>query len=1266
MSAGTDVFVARKGGRVRFAAALTAAALMAVLPLPAHAYEVSAPAFLQDFESSWQVISNRTPDIFAAGYGSVYTPPPGRAESGNQSVGYDVFNRYDFGSPGNPTLYGTQTGLQDMINSIHAMGGSSYIDLVWNQSGFADTSTSGFTAGGGYPGFALTLQTSNSSAYGYNTQGYNVTDGDYHSAYATGDQEERLAGLVDIAQESNNVFIRQPTVAGSDNIPGPTGTTGWNGFPLANVPSAANAQYYPQPGYKQQTFYDGELNETFTRSSFNTASPMNGVPTAENALGYLQRYAQYMVQVMGADGFRVDAAKNMPEWVMDYLDVATYDASNRYLLNGQRENIFSFSEVYDSSDSLLDSYVDKSIYSGGVANRDVEDYPLYFAMDSNLSSTTSNNNWYNVVSASVDCYDASNGKQDLTPSGNTGVKFVSNQDVGPPSLDSVAYAYILMMPGNAMVYYNGHNFGTESQRTFPNDGREDALGGAYGTALTTLVDLRNRYGRGDYRQDWLDTANYAYERTGSCLVMLSNNTNPGYDSITIPVTFAPGTPLVELTGNAASTVADPTGVIAKFLVVQSGGPLTKSGGGEVNANFLRNATSTTTNGTTVTTQTGDGYLIYGLATPTGTLGLSNVASIIHGVTPNSSDSNIAYENGTDTTSNVDVIKASTFTLTLNTTENNIVGYGHDHDADGDSGYLKIDGGIDVTGNGLDTNPSDVTYGYEAFATVNQTGYAANNGAGGNGTYEQIINTSSLSQGYHYITAISFRHNDNTSAPPVYNDWKQTIYVDTAPPNSTIASFNPTSSNAQNRTLVVQSVDQLANNTHVFLDLPFGLTTAQVLAMVGSNNQPTQTDVNLWSKNYSGVISGNHTATIVSYKPDGTTGVQRYSENQLAFLGVNTGLGAGIGDLNADGSITSTDINSLGTLVQTNNQSFSAAADVNGDGLVNLSDVFLMGPVLSAANVTSATYSSYQSLIAASYVTGGTYNVVENDNIYLDTAAATVVPANTMLIATAINNGAAATLNIAAGAQVVMRSNGTLTGVPAALATGTSRLTGLTIASANNAWTGTLNLNNNDLVFESTAANAATDLGRLTSQLASGFNNGAWNGTGIDSAAAASDNTRLHALGIIQNIKSDGTALYNSFDGQSVDTNSLLIKYTYYGDALLQGTVTTQDYLIIDNGYHLGLSGWQNGDFNYDGVINGDDYSLLDNAYNMLNGLYAAEGLASSTATPAELLLATPAEQIATPSAVPEPASAAIVLLGSAGLLSRRTRLAGTRRNHASF
>jgi hypothetical protein len=47
--------------------------------------DTSAPPILQYFEGSYTTITQRVPDIFSGGYGAVLTPPPGRADSGNQS-----------------------------------------------------------------------------------------------------------------------------------------------------------------------------------------------------------------------------------------------------------------------------------------------------------------------------------------------------------------------------------------------------------------------------------------------------------------------------------------------------------------------------------------------------------------------------------------------------------------------------------------------------------------------------------------------------------------------------------------------------------------------------------------------------------------------------------------------------------------------------------------------------------------------------------------------------------------------------------------------------------------------------------------------------------------------------------------------------------------------------------------------------------------------------------------------------------------------------
>jgi hypothetical protein len=66
---------------------------------------------------------------------------------------------------------------------------------------------------------------------------------------------------------------------------------------------------------------------------------------------------------------------------------------------------------------------------------------------------------------------------------------------------------------------------------------------------------------------------------------------------------------------------------------------------------------------------------------------------------------------------------------------------------------------------------------------------------------------------------------------------------------------------------------------------------------------------------------------------------------------------------------------------------------------------------------------------------------------------------------------------------------------------------------------------------------------------------------------------------------------------------VLVKYTDYGDANLDGTVNVADYTRLDAGFISGgkLTGWFNGDFNYDGVVDGSDYTLMDNAFNMATG-----------------------------------------------------------------
>ena len=73
----------------------------------------------------------------------------------------------------------------------------------------------------------------------------------------------------------------------------------------------------------------------------------------------------------------------------------------------------------------------------------------------------------------------------------------------------------------------------------------------------------------------------------------------------------------------------------------------------------------------------------------------------------------------------------------------------------------------------------------------------------------------------------------------------------------------------------------------------------------------------------------------------------------------------------------------------------------------------------------------------------------------------------------------------------------------------------------------------------------------------------------------------------------------TFEGQAVDSTSILLKLTYAGDATLDGKINIDDYGRIDGTVAQSGSvfGWFFGDFNLDGKINIDDYGVIDGSIN---------------------------------------------------------------------
>jgi hypothetical protein len=323
----------------------------------------------------------------------------------------------------------------------------------------------------------------------------------------------------------------------------------------------------------------------------------------------------------------------------------------------------------------------------------------------------------------------------------------------------------------------------------------------------------------------------------------------------------------------------------------------------------------------------------------------------------------------------------------------------------------------------------------------------------------------------------------------------------------------------------------------------------------------------------------------------------------------------------------------------------------GTGSVNSSGLYTAPAVGTGAASVRATVGSVNSSAGVNVVTpawlgAGSAAVWNSANATLTVTGATSIvadPGSDQPIILGNGSSAVVTINPAAALQIHLGGLSLSNGSSAVVASlGVSRTATnhrvlvLGLAGAASAplfsidSTSKLDLTDNDLVDHAGSFTA------INTMLQSGLNTGAgyWNGSGINSSAAAA--------GSVFTLSEGQAFSAGTFDNETVATSDVEIRYSYYGDATLDGHVDGSDYSRIDNGVLGGLSGFNNGDFNYDGVINGSDYTLIDNAFNVQGA-----SLSAQIATPAaEVVMgvtsATPTAVLPTDPSLPAIASASLL------------------------
>ncbi len=406
-----------------------------------------------------------------------------------------------------------------------------------------------------------------------------------------------------------------------------------------------------------------------------------------------------------------------------------------------------------------------------------------------------------------------------------------------------------------------------------------------------------------------------------------------------------------------------------------------------------------------------------------------------------------------------------------------------------------------------------------------------------------------------------------------------------------------------------------------------------------------------------INGGNLELANANAAQDATVTPQFSATSALTF---SSGIGTFVlGGLSGTNSVSLTDISSNPVTLEigNNDQSTTYKGILSGSGGITKIGTGTLTLSSATTSYLGTTQISVGALAITTIPTGGT--VINNASLIVEGnsspasitgSGTTTIAAGTLTVSSfqqsagVLNNGVLqingrGILGTISGSGAISIGTGTSDNtVTLASGTGQSIVASLVIASGS-----ALDLTNNHLFI---SYGSSDPVATIRAYLASGYNNGHWNGTGIISSSAQVLTNGLHY----------GVGFADGADGvvSGLSFGEIEVKYTLLGDANLDGTVNGSDFSILAANFGLGVTNWDQGNFLYGSSVNGSDFSAL--AANFGQGDSGADVAVSPADVQAlDAFASANGLPLPTIAAVPEPGCVLLLSAATTGALLRRRR-----------